>query len=319
MALRTVPAAPTTSPSRKRTLFPFVWMTPALLFLVVGIIIPVIFTAYISGTNYNQLHLYNFHWIGWRNYGYAFSTDPNTGYAQSYLWLFAWTVAFAASCTVVNICLGGAIAMLVNNPRLPGRVIYRALLILPWALPFTISVVTWRGVLNTDFGAVNSVLSSIGLGRPDWLNDPNLAKLCLIAVNGWFSFPYFMVLILSILQAIPGDLYEVAEIDGAGAFARFRHITIPSVRPALAPLIVVQFAFQFNNAVFIWALTQGQPASLDISQRGETDTLTSYLYNQVSSFQAYGQMAALGILVFIVVVILSVLNVRFTGAFKEAR
>ncbi len=319
MAVSATSAVPGAPPARKRTYFPVAWMTPAILFLAVGIIIPLIFTAYISGTNYNQQHLYNYHWVGLRNYGYAFSTDPYTGYAHGYLWLFAWTFAFAAGCTVVNICTGGAIAMLVNNPRLPGRIIYRALLILPWALPFTISVVTWRGVLNTDFGAVNSILSSIGLGRPDWLNDPNLAKLCLIAVNGWFSFPYFMVLILSILQAIPGDLYEVAEIDGAGAWARFRHITIPSVRPALAPLVVVQFAFQFNNAVFVWALTGGAPPSLDITQRGETDTLGSYLYNQVSGFQAYGQMAALGILVFLIIVILSLINVRLTGAFKEAR
>jgi arabinogalactan oligomer/maltooligosaccharide transport system permease protein len=190
-------------------------------------------------------------------------------------------------------------------------------LILPWALPFTITVVAWRGVLNTDFGAVNAILSTLGLGRPDWLNDPTLAKLSLIAVNGWFSFPYFMVLILSILQAIPTDLYEVAEIDGANAWARFLHITIPSIRPALAPLIVVQFAFQFNNAAFVYALTNGQPPSLDISGRGETDILGSYLFSQVRNSENFGQMAALGILVFVVIIALSVVNVRFTGAFKE--
>jgi arabinogalactan oligomer/maltooligosaccharide transport system permease protein len=314
-----VAATPVSPPIRKRRLFPYAWMSPAILLMIVGILVPLIYTIYISGTNYNQSHLYNYHWVGLRNYGYAFSSDPYTGYAHGYLWLFAWTFAFAISCTVVNIGVGGAIALLVNNPRLPGRLIFRAFLILPWALPFTIAVVAWRGVLNTDFGAINAILSSIGLGRPDWLNDPNLAKICLVAVNGWFSFPYFMVLILSILQAIPGDLYEVAEIDGANAWERFIHITIPSLRPALAPLIVVQFAFQFNNASFVYALTNGQPPSLDISGRGETDILGSYLFSQVRNSENFGQMAALGTLIFIVIIVLSVLNMRFTGAFKEAK
>lgn len=309
-----VQAAP---PARKRSLFPYAWMTPAVLLMVVGILVPLIYTIYISGTNYDQAHLYNYRWVGLRNYGYAFSNDPYTGYAHGYLWLFAWTFAFAAACTALNVCAGGAIALLVNNPRLPGRVIFRALLILPWALPFTIAVVAWRGVLSTDFGAVNSILGAVGLGRPDWLNDPTLAKLCLIGVNGWFSFPYFMVLILSILQAIPGDLYEVAEIDGASGWERFLHITIPSIRPALAPLLVVQFAFQFNNAAFVYALTNGQPPSLDISGRGETDILGSYLFSQVRNSQNFAQMAALGTLIFIVIIVLSVFNMRFTGAFRE--
>lgn len=319
MARTAAVLSPPTAPARRRSLFPYLWMSPALFFMLVGILIPLLFTVYISGTNYNQQHLYNYHWVGLRNYGYAFSTDQYTGYAHGYLWLFAWTLVFAVSCTVVNITAGMAVALLVNNPRLPGKIIFRALLILPWALPFTITVVTWRGILNTDFGAVNSILTTLHLGRPDWLNDPSLAKLSLVLVNGWFSFPYFMVLILSILQAIPSDLYEVAEIDGANAIARFLHITIPSIRPALAPLIVVQFAFQFNNATFVYALTAGQPPSLDISGRGETDILGSYLYNQIASNQQFAQMAALGILIFIVVLILSLLNIWITGAFKEAR
>jgi arabinogalactan oligomer / maltooligosaccharide transport system permease protein len=319
MAFLAAPMSPPAAPVRKQNLFPYAWIAPGMLFIVIAILIPLVYTVYISGTNYNQRHLYDYHWIGLKNYGYAFSTDPYTGYVHGYLWLFAWTFAFAAGCTITNICTGGAIALLVNNPRLPGRVLFRAFLILPWALPFTITVVAWRGVLNTDFGAVNSILTSIGIGRPDWLNDPNLAKLCLIAVNGWFSFPYFMVLILSILQAIPGDLYEVAEIDGASAWARFRHITIPSIRPALAPLIVVQFAFQFNNAQFVFALTGGLPGTLDTSGRGDTDILTSYLFGQIRNNQAYAQMAALGVLIFIVIVFLSVFNVRITGAFKDAK
>ena len=319
MALIPVARSRPSPPSGKRNLFPYAWMTPAFLFMALGILVPLIYTIYISGTNYDQAHLYNYHWVGLRNYGFAFSSDPYTGYAQGYLWLFAWTFAFAISCTIVNICAGGALALLVNNPRLPGRFFFRAFLILPWALPFTITVVAWRGILNTDFGAVNAILGSLGLGRPDWLNDPNLAKLCLIAVNGWFSFPYFMVLILSILQAIPGDLYEVAEIDGANAWARFFHITIPSIWPALAPLIVVQFAFQFNNAPFIYALTNGQPPSLDVSGRGETDILGSYLFSQVRNSENFAQMAALGTLIFVVIIILSVFNMRFTGAFKETK
>jgi len=319
MAASTAAVPPLLLPSRKRNLFPYAWLVPALLFLIVGILIPVIYTVYISGTNYDQSHLYDFHWVGLRNYGYAFSTDPYTGYMQGYLWLFGWTMVFATGCTIVNICAGGALALLVNNPRLPGRTLFRAFLILPWAVPFSITVVAWRGVLNTDFGAINSILSSLGLGRPDWLNDPNLVKLVLIVVNGWFSFPYFMVLILSVLQAIPADLYEVAEIDGAGAWARFRHITIPSIRPALAPLVVVQFAFQFNNAGFVYALAGGQPPSLDITGRAESDILSSYLWAQVRNSENYAQMGALAVLIFVLVLAISVVNIRLTGAFKEVK
>src|SRR5215471_2274451 len=108
MALTTAATAVTSplTPSPKRNLFPYAWMAPALLFILVGIVVPLVYTVYISGTNYDQAHLYNYHWVGLRNYGYAFSTDPYTGYAHGYLWLFAWTLVFALSCTVVNIGFG---------------------------------------------------------------------------------------------------------------------------------------------------------------------------------------------------------------------
>lgn len=309
---------PNQAPARRRNLYPYVWMLPALFFMLVAVIIPLIYTVYISCTNYNQTHLFDFHWVGLRNYAYALSTDPLTGYAHAYLWLFGWTFAFAALCTILNVCIGMAIALLVNNPRVPGRIVFRAFLILPWALPAMITAATWRGILNTNFGAVNSILKSLNLGQPAWLDDPNLAKLSLILINAWFSFPFFMVTILGILQSIPNDLFEAGQIDGANGIARFFHIIIPTIRSALAPLVVVQFGFQFNNAAFIYAITQGGPPSLDISGRGETDTLGSYLYNLVSSSEQFGQAAALGVLIFLVILVLSVVNVRLTGAFKEA-
>lgn len=310
------PAAPA---ARKRNLFPYLWLSPALFFLSIAIIVPLIFTVYISFTNYNFRHLFDFQVVGWRNYGYAFSTDPYSGYANAYIWLLGWTILFAAACTALNVGVGMLLAVLVNNPRLPGRIVFRALLIVPWALPFTITVVTWQGLLNTNFGAINTILHAIGLGRPDWLNDPNLAKLTVILVNVWFSFPFFMVTILGILQSIPGDLYEAGQIDGASAWGRFRYITLPSIRAAITPLIVVQFGFQFNNALFIYALTQGNPPSLDPSGRGETDLLASFLYKLVGTSRQFSQAAALGVLIFVVIMILSAINVRLTGAFKEVK
>ena len=307
-------------PPRRRSLYPYAWIAPALAFLSLATLLPIIFTIYISFTNYNGTrHFQSYSFVGWRNYGYAFSTDDLTGYAHAYGWLFGWTVVFAAACTALNIGVGLLLAVLVNNKKLPGRMIFRALLILPWALPFFIAATTWQGILNTDFGAINSLLHALGLGKPDWLNDPNLAKMSLILINVWFSFPFFMVTCLGILQSIPGDLYEAGQIDGAGVLARFRHITLPSIRPALSPILVAQFAFQFNNALIVYAITQGGPPTLDSSGRGETDILASYLYKLVGTTRQFSQAAALGVLVFILIMVLSIVNVRLTGAFKEAK
>lgn len=308
------------APPRRRSwnLSAYGWISPAIFLITIATLIPIAFTIYISLTNYSQLHPFDYHIVGLKNYARAFSTDVATGYLGSYAWLFGWTMVFAAACTVLNVGVGLVLAMMLNNPRLPGRLLFRALLILPWAMPFFITAAVWRGILNSDFGAVNILLRDLHLYAPAWLDDPNLAKLSLIMVNLWFSFPFFMVTSLGVLQSIPTDLYEAGDIDGTSMWTRFRHITLPGIRPAMMPLAVAQFAFQFNNALIVYAITTGNPPSLDASGRGETDILASFLYKLVATSGQYAQAAALGVLIFILVMILSIINVRLTGAFRES-
>ncbi|MGW9040870.1 carbohydrate ABC transporter permease, partial [Streptomyces sp. NPDC055721] len=137
--------------------------------------------------------------------------------------------------------------------------VYRLLLILPWAVPGFVSVFAWRFLYDERRGMLNQILTGAGIDGIPWLNDPTWAKFSVILVNVWLGIPFMMVALLGGLQSIPGELYEAAEMDGASAWQRFRHITMPGLRSVSTTVILLSTIWTFNMFPVIFLLTRGGP------------------------------------------------------------
>ena len=229
--------------------------------------------------------------------------------------IFIWTVAFAALTVVFAGGLGLALAVLLNWEGLPERTLYRTLLFLPYAVPGFISILVFKGLFNQNFGEINGLLNSVFGIRPAWFADPLLAKTMLLIVNTWLGFPYFMILCTGLIKAIPADLYEASAIAGAKPLDNFFKITAPLILKPLTPLLISAFAFNFNNFVLISLLTGGLPDYLNTKlPAGTTDILVSYTYRIAftDAGQNFGLAAAISTIVFVLVALMALLQLRAT-------
>ena len=199
------------------------------------------------------------------------------------------------------------LALLLNDPRLKGKAIYRSLLILPYALPTFITALVWKSMYNQDFGLINSYT---GL-NVDWLGNPWAAKAAILLTNLWLGFPYMFIVCTGALQSIPGDVREAARIDGANAFRMLRSIIMPLLLVAVGPLLIASFAFNFNNFTLIFLLTGGGPFDAGNTSIGSSDLLITYAYRLAFSGTTpnYGFAAAVSIFIFIIVAVAELLRV----------
>jgi len=166
------------------------------------------------------------------------------------------TVLWTAVNLFFHVFVGVALALMLNRPLFL-KPLFRVLLILPWAVPQVITALTWRGMFNNKFGAVNLILRSMGLGVVDWLSTPIGAFAACLITNIWLGFPFMMVIALGGLQSIPYELYEAADIDGASKWQRFKHITLPLLKPVMVPAITLGVIWTFNNFNVIWLVSNG--------------------------------------------------------------
>ena len=150
----------------------------------------------------------------------------------------------------------------MQNERIPFKRAFRTLLIIPWPIPGLISVAIWRGMLNSNLGVVSNIFRSFGLEPPPFFIDAGWAKLAIILVNLWLGYPYFMLVCSGALAAIPSDMYEAAEVDGANWWQKFRDLTLPLLLVAVGPLLIASFTYNFNNFIIIEAFNQGGPPML---------------------------------------------------------
>ncbi|RRD46391.1 ABC transporter permease subunit [Tessaracoccus sp. OH4464_COT-324] len=252
--------------------------------------------------------------VGLKNFSFLFTNPDAAGY---FLGSLGWTFAFAILSVLTTFALGLLIAVVFNDPRVKGRVVYRALFILPYAFPGFLAALVWRGMLNRQFGFVNETL--LGGAAVNWLGDPFLAKVSILMVNLWLGFPYMFLVCTGALQAIPGELTEAGVMDGAGPIRRFFNVTLPMLMVSVAPLLIASFAFNFNNFSLIYMLTDGGPnyagAPFNV---GATDILISMVYAMsFESEKQYGLASALSIIIFVVVGIVSWLGFRQTRKLEE--
>lgn len=317
-------------------LLPYLYLAPALMLLAVLSLLPNLYSVYLAFTNYSLFHYSEFEFVGLRNFMKIVSGPEAATFAR----VFGWTLIWAGASVVLSMGLGLFLAILLNNPHLKGRTLYRTLFILPWAMPAFISVMMWQGLLNTELGAINRMLENAGLDRPlyvagqtlmgdanatapqesykiPWLNKVGWSHLAVLTVNVWLAFPFMLTVSLGALQSVPSDVYEAASVDGATPWVQFKRITLPLLRSALLPVLISSFAFNFNQFTAIYLLTKGGPA-VQGSDAGATDILITYSYKLGFDLFQYGLACAYAIFIFVLVATLSGVNFKLTGAFDEA-
>ncbi len=290
------------------------YLLPALLSILVVTCLPIVYTVIISFTNYNMYHLSDFSFIGLENYLTVLSGSIRSVFFP----VLGWTVCFALISTAGSYAVGLILAILLNNSHMREAKLYRAVLILPWALPSTIAILAWQGLLNEQYGGINNLLHLLGYAENiPWLTNAFWARTGIIIVNVWLGFPYMMNVCLGGLQAISTEYYEAARIDGASRFQCFQKITLPMVTRLSVPLVISSFASNFNNFGNIYMITQGGPARVDNQFAGYTDILASTTYKMTTWSNRYELSATFSVLIFLIVGTFTLINMHLSGSFKE--
>jgi len=221
------------------------------------------------------------------------------------------TVAWTATNVVLHVSIGVALALVLRQRWLKGRNGFRMLLILPWAIPNYITALIWKGMFQFEYGAINSVLSAVGLDKVNWFSEWSTSFASNVATNTWLGFPFMMVVALGALENIPTDMYEAAEVDGASPWQRFHHITIPHLLPAMLPALALGAIWTFNMFNVIYLVSDGRPG-------GGTDILVTEAYRWAfERGERYGLAAAYATIIFLILILWTIIGSRLTKKDSE--
>ncbi|HTJ41949.1 MAG TPA: sugar ABC transporter permease [Kofleriaceae bacterium] len=250
--------------------------------------------------------------VGLHNFGEILSGGGRAFDDPLNFWfILGVTVLWTAANVILHVTLGVALALVLKQSWLRGKGVYRMLLILPWAIPNYITALIWKGMFQGEYGAINALLHSAGLDGVSWFSSWSTAFTANVVTNTWLGFPFMMVVALGALESIPRDFYEAAEVDGATGWQRFWHITLPHLRPALAPAVVLGSIWTFNMFNVIFLVSGGKPG-------GSTDILVTDAYRWAfERGERYGMAAAYGTIIFLVLLLWTVFGARI-GRKEEA-
>jgi len=216
------------------------------------------------------------------------------------------TMVFTFASIIVQYAAGLALAVFFNRGfKLSG--LLRALFLVPWLLPLIVSSSTWSWMLNSESGVVNWVLHLVGIAPVDWLTSPHWALASVIVANIWIGIPFNLVILHSGLQNIPGELYEAASLDGAGAWQQFRRITFPLLRPVSAITLMLGFVYTLKVFDLIWIMTKGGPGD-----SSSTLATWSYQLGFGSLLPEFGPGAAVGNILILIALVFGLLYIRVT-------
>lgn len=297
--------------------FPYLMISPGFLLLIFVVIFPIIFSVLLAFTNYDLYHsppAKLVDWVGFQNLIDIFTLDI---WRDTFIDVLAWTIVWTLFATTFQIAVGILLAIIVNQADLKGKAIIRTILILPWAVPAFVTILIFAGMFNETFGVVNTTfLKALGIDGISWLTDPFWTKVALIGIQTWLGFPFIFAMTTGVLQAIPQELYEAATVDGANAFTKFFKITLPLVLYSIAPVLITQYTFNFNNFNIIYLFNGGGPA-VPGSNAGGTDILISWIYKLTMVSSQYGKAATITILLSIFVIGIALWQFRRTKSFQE--
>lgn len=283
--------------NKKRKLLPWLYCTPAVILIGAIVIFPILYTGYISLTNMNLYHWFDFKFIGLKNYERAL-LKIDSGFLSALFTTIIWTVLNM----VIQVGVAYLIALGLNVKDLKLSRFYKTLLMFPWAMPAYVSILLWRvGMFNTEFGLFNKVLSALGMPKVEFLSQNVPAFMSSMVLNLWMALPFMIMMIDGALQSIDQSYYESAKLDGAGPFKRNIYITIPALKPIMAPAVIMTTFTTFKQFDIIYLLTK-QKGSLS----GATlDTIITYAHENAFVSNNYGLSSAVSIIIFGFIILFS--------------
>lgn len=267
-----------------------VWfLLPAVIIIAAVVLYPLIYEFKMSFENVTILNLKSgkYPFVALSNYKQILT---DTLFYSTLLRTVVWTVINVA----FHVTIGLFLAVLLNR-KLPGKSIIRVLLILPWAVPQYIAALTWKGMFNVEYGAVNIILTSLfGNGAAiSWLSNPKWSFVAAIITNIWLGIPFMMMIALGGLQSIPQELYEAADMDGATGWQKFRNIVLPLLKPVMTPAIVLGTVWTFNQVNVIYIITSGAASE-------DAQILVTLVYKKAFEYMRYGYSAAFSVIIFLI-------------------
>ncbi len=285
----------------KHDKFAYYLVLPAVIIMLAVVFYPFFYNIILSFSNMSLSHINDWSIIGFYQYARVF-TEP------AFYEYFLKTIIWTGLNIFFHVTLGVSLALLINR-KLPGSGIFRTLLILPWAIPQYIVALTWRGMFNYEYGAINLIIMKfLSMSPIAWLKSPVEAFAAVIITNIWLGFPFMMIIALGALQSIPHELYEAADIDGAKWFHKLKNITIPLIKPVMIPAITLGIIWTFNNINVVWLVSNaGEPSD-------KTHILVSFVYKAAFNLYRYGYAAAFSMIIFLILLAFGVTFLRKTRA-----
>jgi arabinogalactan oligomer/maltooligosaccharide transport system permease protein len=300
----------------------YLYILPAFLIMAFITFYPLLYQLWMAFTDFQLRHLRQLNpgYVGFENFINVIVRGlPVTNY--NFLRIFVFNLFWTFVNVFLHVAIGIGIALILNMEKMPAKKLYRSLFVIPWALPSLVAGLVWANMWHERFGAINLMLQEIGLeGNIRWLLDPTpivnlpqiglvlpLAFVAVLVANVWLGWPFMMVIATGALQSIPKDVYEAAEMDGVSAWQKIRLITLPLIRPAMVPAIMIGIMMTFNQFNIIYFVTGGGPVGL-------TEILVTQGFKLVNPQGWYGVASAFNIIVFIILAIITLITNRVTRA-----
>jgi multiple sugar transport system permease protein len=287
---------------REQVVTALVFLVPALAILGVFVVYPIINAGYTSLTSWNGFDPVK-EFVGLDNY-VRLAQDP--AFWNSLL----VTVVYATGVCVLSIATGLAVALLLDAP-MRGRGLYRSIYFLPAVTSSVAAAIVWKYMLDPA-GFVNALLAQVGIAGPDWLQERWLALGALTALTVWKNVGFNAVLYLTALQALPPAVYEAAQLDGANAWRRLRHMTIPLLAPMTFFVVVQALITSFQAFDLVYVLTEGGP-------RGGTDVLGMFMYRTAFRLGDFGYGTAIAFVTLLLVLGVTLVQWRASGSGRSDR
>lgn len=271
------------------TIEPYIWILPSVILMAIFIIVPIGFVFRMAFSQVTKAGLIK-GFAGFENFSKVLGSSKFTMVLKNTV---VWTVLVVVLSTV----LGFILALILNN-QFKGRKVARAIVVFPWATTLVIQASAWKFIINTDYGALNTLLKTLGIIQTNvnWTPTPGAFFAWEIACGIFVTIPFVCFTALSGLQSIDSSLYEAAIVDGASYWQKLFHITLPLVKPSLTVATVLNIIYVFNSFPIVWTITKGDPAS-------RTDTLVTYLYKLAFYNGKQGEAAAVSVIGFLILLV----------------
>ena len=281
----------------EETRFGWLAISPALAFFAFFVGFPVCYSFYLSFHDWNMMSPTPY-FVGLENYTSLLDDDE---FRRS----LVQTAAFTFGITVCIVVLSLGMAVLLDQ-KLRWIKLYRTIFYLPAVTSLVAIGVVWVWIFDPQYGLINQALAGLGIAGPVWLADPDIALVALIMTASWRNIGYFATIFLAGLQGIDAMYYEAARIDGASAWACFRRITVPLLKPTILFVVVMSVILSFQVFALVYVMTGGGPA-------GSTSVLVFYLYQQAFTYFRMGYASAIGFVLFVIIFVLTLIQFRAFG------